>query len=77
MRAVASVGPVSENYFLVLDRLYDTLEQRIRSWKAKKKRGTSFIGKVTGAKKKMREIESEQMVTSADLASAMKYMHDQ
>uniref|UniRef100_A0A7S1YST7 Protein kinase domain-containing protein n=1 Tax=Ditylum brightwellii TaxID=49249 RepID=A0A7S1YST7_9STRA len=77
MRAVASVGPVSKNYFLILDRLYDTLEQRIRSWKAKKKRGKSFIGKVTGAKKKKNEIELERMVTSADLASAMKYMHDQ
>eukprot|EP00957_Ditylum_brightwellii_P091982 7003469-Ditylum_brightwellii.AAC.1 len=77
MRAVASVGPVSENYFLILDRLYDTLEQRIRSWKAKEKKGKSFIGKVTGAKKKKNEIELERMVTSADLASAMKYMHDQ
>jgi len=76
MRAISDVSPYSRGYFLVLDRLYDTLSVRINAWKAKKS-FTAGIGKVRdlrGSKKK--ELWIDRLMVSYDICMALKYLHD-
>lgn len=75
MRGMASVGPFEGDFFIVLDRLYDTLEQRLKKWKKTERQAKSVIGAMTGGKKKKNALGLEQMLTAYDLATAMKYMH--
>eukprot|EP00979_Chaetoceros_neogracilis_P001569 scaffold269_cov245-Chaetoceros_neogracile.AAC.18 len=76
MRAISDVSPYSRGYFLVLDRLFDTLSVRISAWKAKKS-FTAGIGKVRdlrGSKKK--ELWIDRLMVSYDICMALKYLHD-
>jgi len=66
------------SYFLILDRLYDTLESRIPKWKTQEEsggRGKPFKSK--SQKKILKEAKEERMVASLDLASAVAYLHEQ
>eukprot|EP00339_Tiarina_fusa_P014104 CAMPEP_0117026072 /NCGR_PEP_ID=MMETSP0472-20121206/19193_1 /TAXON_ID=693140 ORGANISM="Tiarina fusus, Strain LIS" /NCGR_SAMPLE_ID=MMETSP0472 /ASSEMBLY_ACC=CAM_ASM_000603 /LENGTH=419 /DNA_ID=CAMNT_0004732957 /DNA_START=74 /DNA_END=1333 /DNA_ORIENTATION=- len=78
MRACASVTPYDEEYFIVMDRLYDTLESRIGKWGKKNKRNSSFLGKVMLDRKghKTKNLMEEKLVAAFDLSAAIGYMHD-
>lgn len=76
MRAISNQSPFSRGYFLVLDRLYDTLTVRMNAWQAQKS-FTSGIGKVRdlrGSKKK--ELWIDRLMVSYDICMALKYLHD-
>ena len=76
LRALAQVSPYSEDYFIVMDRLYDTLEGRIDKWAKRSKRCTGMGGKVFDRKgEKKREILEEKMVAGFDLSDALGYLH--
>lgn len=64
-------------YFLILDRLYDTLESRIPKWKVQEESGgKGKMFKSKNQKKILKEAKEERMVSSLDLASAVAYLHD-
>ena len=44
LRGIAMEDMFSEHYFLVLDRLYDTLSSRIMKWKKKTKKLSGIVG---------------------------------
>jgi serine/threonine protein kinase len=80
VRAMARCGPFgsSGDYFLVMDRLYDTLETRMyKTWEKKSKLQKSFLGKTIldrkGAKKDA--LWEERLVYAYDLSSALNYLH--
>lgn len=76
MRAISNQSPYSRGYFIVLDRLYDTMTDRISAWKSQKS-VMSGIGKVRdlrGAKKK--ELWIDRLMVSYDICMALKYLHD-
>ena len=75
MRATASSTPYNSSYFVLLDRLYDTLSQRFVTWKKKKGKvtGISKIRDVSGSKKK--EIWEQRLLVTYDLASALRHLH--
>ena len=72
MRAVAQCEPYNENYFIVMDRLYDTLEKRLKSWATRAKRNSGMCSSA----KKEQELYEERIVAAFDLASAVEYLHD-
>jgi len=74
MRAIAQCEPYHERYFIVMDRLYDTLEKRIKTWELRSKRHGG-IGRLAGGKKKAAAMWEERIVAAFDLASAVQYMH--
>jgi len=77
MRAVANVGAFDDGYFIVLDRLYDTLETKVGKWKSSTKKSNSFIRSISGlGKKKKKDLICQKIGTALDISSAMKYMHD-
>lgn len=76
MRACGVVSPYDETYFIVMDRLYDTLEGRVNKWAAKMKRNAGFGGKLFDRKgNKKKDLLEEKLVAAFDLSAAMGYLH--
>ena len=61
-------------YFIVLDRLYDTLSRRILAWSKKKAKAEKSILWSSGIEK-MRELWMERVVVAYDIGSALSYLH--
>lgn len=75
LRALAKSSPYNEEYFIVMDRLYDTLEGRIGQWEKRQKR-LKGVGKLLDRKgDKSKELLEEKMVAGFDLSSALGYLH--
>jgi serine/threonine protein kinase len=76
MRAVSTTSPFVLGYFIVLDRLYDTLTDRMAAWKEKKTNlsGFSRVRDLKGAKKK--ELWVTRLMVAYELTGALKYLHD-
>ncbi|CAJ1950206.1 unnamed protein product [Cylindrotheca closterium] len=63
--------------FLILDRLYDTLESRIPKWKATEaSAGAKKMFKSKSQKQMLKEVKEERMECTLDLASAVAYLHE-
>jgi serine/threonine protein kinase len=78
IRAMAQCDPFDENYFIVMDRLYDTLERRIlKVWLPKSKMQNSFFGKQILDRKgvKKDELFVTRIVFAYDLSAAINYLH--
>jgi serine/threonine protein kinase len=75
MRALANCEPYSADYFIVMDRLYDTLEARLKLWANQYKRASGAMGRLAGGKKKVATLYEERIVAAFDLASAIEYLH--
>ena len=67
----------ADRCFLVLDRLYDTLTERLLKWAKRSKAVQKTFGFLNGAKKKekAKELLLERVTVAYDLAFAMTYMH--
>ena len=75
MRAVADSDAYHHGYFVILDRLYDTLTKRFVTWKKTKKK-LSGLSKVRDMKgKKKEELWIERLLVAYDLAAALRYLH--
>ena len=75
MRAISS-DPYSEEYFIVMDRLYDTLDKRITRWDKTRKKCTGVSGKVFDRKGlKTKELMVERLLDAYDLTDALAYLH--
>ena len=76
MRAFGADGMLRPNYFIVLDRLYDTLEARIPKWRVQSKRSRSFVNKLKRTSSGLQEELLETKLTYAyDLMGAFEYLH--
>lgn len=74
MRATSSGSPYAADFFVVLDRLYDTLTQRLVKWK--KQKPTGLRKAMDRGGKKEAAFWLERVTVVYDLACALKYMHD-
>jgi serine/threonine protein kinase len=78
LRGIAKEDMFSEEYYLILDRLYDTLTVRVRKWKKRKKQSQGIMGSFKdrdGSAKK--QLFEERMQYGLDLAAAIAYIHKQ
>ena len=80
MRAVSDAGPFDETggFFIVLDRLYDTLEQRLKKWKSRQKRLTGIVPTISGRhpdRIARKQLHIDRLVAAYDLSSAVAYLH--
>lgn len=66
-------------FFIIIDRLYDTLEERIKKWKdeaAQTEHKFWFIQKISQEfKEKRRSTLGERLKFALDICSAMQYLH--
>ena len=78
LRAIAGQGnPYSGDYFLVMDRLYDTLEKRLKTWARQRDRSRSMMGRLIADRKglKSHALYEDRIVAAFDLAAAVEYLH--
>jgi len=71
MRAIADSEPCSRDFFILLDRLDETLTQRVDVWKKEKGKGGIF--------KKSKDKDTDfthRLIVGLDIVSALKYLHD-
>ena len=77
LRAVSSVDPFSAKYFLVLDRLYDTLQKRILKWKEEQRKYKGCFRRLMNDRdgSKRREMFQSRLGFAFDLSAAVEYCH--
>ena len=78
LRAVGDREELSPNYFIVLDKLYDTLNVRMKKWKLEKaehQQGLRRFGRK--AKEAKTALWEKRLIYAFRLASALEYMHQQ
>lgn len=77
MRGFSDGIPYDRGFFVILDRLYNTLTMQIAEWK-KKVDGTKGIGKLMDMKgKKKAKAWLDRLVVVYDLSTALEYLHSQ
>jgi serine/threonine protein kinase len=74
MRAMAVGDPCQSEYFIVLDRLYDTLNDRVTTWQ--KKQCSGFAKLFDFQKKKEKNFLAQRLTVAYDVASAIEYLHN-
>lgn len=75
MRGVRLGDSCDPKFFLMLDRLYDTLEVKLLKWKEEDRKYTSVVGKMKGGKEKSLNLLSDRVQFAWDIANAMEYIH--
>lgn len=76
IRAIATTEYLHKDFFVILDRLYNTLEKEIDKW-GSKQRKNSVMGKILDYKgKKKKNLLIDKLNVAYDLASALSYLHD-
>lgn len=76
MRSTAAVSPLNESYFLVLDRLYGTLDEKLEEWRNVKKMYSGCIMKFGADKESLLQLDIERLLVAYDLAAAYRYLHE-
>lgn len=72
--------PIDPFFFFLMDRLYDTLDKRMKDWAVQYKRSKGY--KIYGTscslgknKQGMNELLLDRMIVAYDLSTAFRYMH--
>lgn len=71
-------NPFFQQYFILLDRLYDTLESRIVKWKREEQRWCGPVRKMLFDRQqvKRRQLWLDRVTFAYDLSSALAHLHD-
>jgi hypothetical protein len=75
LRALANSGYFSGDNFLIIDRLYSTLDQDIVRWKLEEKNYMGCCGILSGGQAKVQDMIKNRINIAFDIASAFAYLH--
>jgi serine/threonine protein kinase len=75
LRGLAEGGPYQENYFIVMDKLQETLPKMMKNWTTRDRQCKGITGSFVGGKKKVVQLMVDRMRTAFDIASALAYLH--
>jgi serine/threonine protein kinase len=73
---VSSQDPFSDGYFIILEKINDTLSKRVKKWMDMDRQCKGITGVFTGSKKKLVQLDTERLLASYDLAVGMNYLHE-
>lgn len=76
MYGISTDGPFADNFFLVLERMDETLTKRIKKWMDVERQCQGITGLFTGSKRKLRELNSEQMLSAFEIAKGANHLHE-
>jgi serine/threonine protein kinase len=63
----------NDSFFIMMDRLYDTLDSAIRKWKERSKKNSSIFTR--GGKQKTADLFSERIEYAWEIANAAEFLH--
>jgi len=75
MRAVALSDPYKSGFFLVLDRLYGTLADRVKVWFHEHRSKDGCIRQYFGGRKAQQKLFEDRLLIMLDIASAVQHLH--
>lgn len=81
LHGISAAGPQGfqrtdrAGFFLVIDRLYDTLDRRIDVWKEVKRRKNHIKSNDTQKHQIMRALFLQRLLVAQDIASALRHLH--
>lgn len=76
LRGLAEGGPFKENYFLVMDKLSDTLPKMMKLWTTRDRQCKGITGTFVGGKKKITALMVDRMRSAFDISNALAYIHN-
>lgn len=77
MRGTASTDSLRYDFFIILDRLYETLDERIDVWAEQEKQFVGCCAGMWGAnKEELTSLRLERITALYDLSKAMAYLHE-
>ena len=74
--AVSTSKPCTPGYFLILEKMTETLSGRIKCWMDRERMCKSIFGKFSGGHRKELELYHERIAASYDIASGLFYLHN-
>mmetsp|Transcript_17729 Transcript_17729/g.23653 ORF Transcript_17729/g.23653 Transcript_17729/m.23653 type:complete len:291 (-) Transcript_17729:340-1212(-) len=82
MKATSNSDPLESKYFVVLDRLVSTLEEKLVSWRKEVGLSMGFwcgpcIGYCCSKKQVLNSLWMERLIVARDVSSALLYLHNQ
>lgn len=76
LRAMSLGDPYKPGFFILMDRLYDTLGERISKWSERERKTKGFVARLKGGGKKLKnDLLAERLVVMNDIALALKHLH--
>ena len=77
LRAIANKDLLEQGFFIVMDRLYDTLEKRLQTWQIRLQRTSGLAGRLTDRKGvKGAMLYEERIAAAFDLSAALVHLHE-
>jgi serine/threonine protein kinase len=77
LEGVSTCDAFSEGYFIVLEKVNDTLSKQVKSWMDLDRQCKGITGVFTGSKSKIQRLQSERIAAAYDLSVGMNYLHEQ
>lgn len=76
LTGVGALGPYSDAYFLVLEKLNETLSRKIKNWMNIDRQCKGITGVFTGSKRKEENLYRHQIEAAYDIACGGAYLHE-
>jgi len=76
--ATSKTRPCTPGYFIIIERMDETLGMRIKAWMDRDRQHKSVVGLMGGRKRQARrelELYREQIAAAYDIAEALYYLH--
>ena len=75
MRGISNTPRVSTETFLLMDRLYGTLENKIETWEEAQAMNKGCCGSISMKNPAVQELLKERLLVAYDLSAAFNYLH--
>lgn len=72
---VSRSKPCTPGYFLILEKMTETLGSRIKRWMDRERMCQGIFGHLSGGKRKEAELYHERIAASYDIANGLYYLH--
>jgi hypothetical protein len=75
MRGMSTGDFMSPNFFIVMDRLYETLGEKMQLWRSLKASHKGGLFRIGANTLELEQLMVERLIVAYDLAAAFWYMH--
>ena len=75
MRAVSDTPRLSTETFILMDRLYGTLDDKIQAWEEAQAVMKACCGTIDKKNPAVQELLQERLLVAYDLSAAFQYLH--
>ena len=76
MRGVAAGEYLHQDFFIIMDRLFGTLDQRVNAWKKVLSQNSGMCCGFGKNNEVFLQVLKERMIVAYDLAVAFMYLHE-